>query len=90
MTEKIGMLNEFLSETGKLFANVPGRNEVGTIPGAPDHYRGAESLWVAPDDCGGGRKVPTMSQILSSIEYICFRKTSGSNMWAPNLLLASI
>jgi len=29
-----------------------------------------------------------MSQVLSSVEYICFRKTSGSKMGAPNLLLA--
>jgi len=29
-----------------------------------------------------------MLQALSSIQYICFRKTSGSNMGAPNLLLA--
>jgi len=35
----------------------------------------------------GRRKVPTMSQVLSSMEYICFQKT-GSNMGAPNLLLA--
>jgi len=34
------------------------------------------------------RKVPTMSQVLSSTQYICFWKTSGSNMWASNLLLA--
>jgi len=30
--------------------------------------------------CGGRRKVPTMSQVLSSIKYIYFRKTSGWNM----------
>jgi len=29
-----------------------------------------------------------MSQVLSSIEYMYFRKTSGSNTGAPNLLLA--
>jgi len=34
---------------------------------------GAESLW-------GCRKIPTMSQVLSSIEYMWFRKISGSNM----------
>jgi len=32
----------------------------------------------------GRRKVPTMSQVLSSIQYICFRKTLGSNMGTPN------
>jgi len=40
----------------------------------------------------GGRptmpKVPKMSQVLSSIQYICFRTISGSNMGASNLLLA--
>ena len=34
------------------------------------------------------RKVPTMSQALSSIQCICFRKISGSNIGASNLLLA--
>jgi len=34
---------------------------------------GAESL-------RGHRKIPTMSQVLSSIQCICFRKTSGSNV----------
>ena len=47
----------------------------GAIPRAPNHYWGAESLPRAP-------KVPTMSQVLSSIQYICFRKSSGSNMVA--------
>jgi len=42
---------------------------------------GAESLL-------GLRKVLTMSQVLFSIQYICFRNTSGSNMGAPNLFLA--
>ena len=36
----------------------------------------------------GRREVPTMSQVLSSIQYVCFGTTSGSsNMGAPNLLL---
>ena len=45
-----------------------GRNEGGkggTIPQAPNHYGGANR-------CGGRHKVPTMSQILSSIQYICY------------------
>jgi len=46
------------------------------------------TLAGVPNDCGGRRKVPTMSQVLSSIEYICFRKSPGSNMRAPNLLLS--
>jgi len=33
--KKLGKLNAFLSETGKVFANVQGRNEGGTIPRAP-------------------------------------------------------
>jgi len=36
---------------------------------------GAETL-------SGPQKVATISQVLSSIQYICFRKTSGSTMWA--------
>jgi len=37
----------------------------------------------------GCRKVPTISQVLSSMQQIFFRKTSGSNMGAPDLLLAA-
>jgi len=47
----------------------------GTIPRAPNH-------------CGEQHNIPTMSQILSSTQYICFGNVSGSNMGAPNLLLA--
>jgi len=36
----------------------------------------------------GRQIVPTMSQVLSSIQYIYFRKTSVSNMGEPILLLA--
>ena len=46
-----------------------GRNEGGkggTIPWALTHYMGAESLRRAP-------KVPTMAQVLSSMQCICFR-----------------
>ena len=53
----------------------------GTIARAPIHYRGTKSL-------RGHRKVPRMSQVLSSIHQICSRKTSGSNMGASNLFLA--
>ena len=48
---------------------------------------GAESLRGAPNDCGGAKK-QTMSQVLSSMQYICFLKTSNSNMVAPNLFPA--
>jgi len=46
-------------------------NKEGTIPRAPDHYGDAESL-------RGRRKVTTMLQVLSSIQYIYFRKTPGA------------
>jgi len=36
----------------------------------------------------GRRKVPIMSQVLSSVQHICFRKISVSNMGASNSLLA--
>jgi len=55
---------------------------------ALNHYGGAETLRGASNDLAGCRKVPTMSQIHSSIQYICFRTSSGSNMRAPNLLRA--
>jgi len=60
------------------WGHMNGRNEGGQGRAIPR----------VPNDCGGHRKVPTMSHVLSSIQYICFRKTSGSNMGTPNLLLA--
>jgi len=39
------------------------RNKGGAIPQAPNHYGGAESLWVR-------RKVPTMSQLLCSTAHL--------------------
>jgi len=44
MTKKGGTLNAFLSESGKFFANVRGRNEGGTNPLAPIYYGRAEWL----------------------------------------------
>jgi len=35
-----------------------------------------------------GKGAPFKGAVHSSIQYICFRKTSGSKMGAPNLLLA--
>ena len=58
-----------------------GLSEGVTIPRGPNHYGGTDSLPGAPN-------VPAMSQVLSSIQYTCFKKTSGSNMETPNLLLA--
>jgi len=46
--------------------------EGGTIPRTPNH-------------CGVRRKVPAMSQVLSSIQYVCFRKISRPNKGVPNL-----
>ena len=57
-----------------------GCNERDTIPRAPNRCG-------APNDYGWLQNVATMSQVLSSIQYICFRKTLGSNMGAPNFLL---
>jgi len=52
------------------------RGKGGYISQGPSHHEGAKSL-------RGWRKIPTMSQVLSSIQYICFWKTSVSNMRAP-------
>ena len=54
----------------------PGRNEgaqVSTVSRAPNHYG-------SPNDCRERRKVPIISHVLSSSQYISFRKTSGSSM----------
>jgi len=56
--------------------------------------QGPKSLWerrittASPNYFRGRRKVQTMSQALPSIHYICFLKTSYSNMAVLNLLLA--
>jgi len=42
----------------------------------------------AQNHCVGRRKGPTISQVLSSVQYICFQTTSGSNMGVPNSKLA--
>jgi len=38
----------------------------------------------APNDCGRRWKVAIMLQVLSSIQYICYRKTSSSK-WGAKL-----
>ena len=101
---KSSTFNALLWHSGKLFANVyvcsflraalwfnqQGRNEGARMR----NYPGAKSLLGALKYCGGaewlrGRQiVPTMSHVHSAIQYICFRKTSGSKMGEPNLLLA--
>ena len=67
----------------KMTPAMQGRNEWGL----GGHHSPGITMG-ALNHCGGRHKVPTMSQILSSMQYICFRKTSCSNMVAPNLLLA--
>jgi len=51
----------------------------GAIPRTPNHCG-------APNRCRGRRKVPTMSQVLSSTAHL-LPKNLRSNMGAPNLLL---
>jgi len=97
------MFSAFLSHSGKLFANVNicsflhaalWFNQQGCNEGARRrNYPGAESLWRRWITAGarmiaGCQQIPTMSHVHSSIQYIRFRKTSGSNMGAPNLHLA--
>ena len=60
----------------------------GVTKGERGHiYPGAESLWGA-ESLRGEPKIPSLSHVRSSMQYICFRKISGSNMGAPKLLLA--
>jgi len=62
-----------------------GRNEGGkrgTLSRAPNHYGCAEWLRGRP-------KSPNNVTSTSSMQYICFQKTSISNMGAPNVLLAT-
>jgi len=87
----------FFSKTGKLFANIQERNK-----GA--QFLGAESLWGRPitagatDSCGRRRKALTLSQVLSSIQYIYSEKpqvrTWGRQNcflpWAPSNLVTPL
>jgi len=57
------------------------KGQGSAITRAPHHSGGTEILW-------GRQKIPTISHVSSAIQYICFRKTSGSKMGSPNLLLA--
>ena len=75
-------LNKYLQSS-----SLQGRNEGG------QGERKFPGRWVtmrAPNHCGVGRmaegrqKVPTMSQVLCSVQYICFRKTLVFNMGASN------
>jgi len=62
----------------KLCSISRGVTKGGQIPREPIDYGGA------PNHCGSRRKVPTMSQVLCSIQQICFRKSSGSTIGEPN------
>jgi len=58
-----------------------GDGKGGEIPRAPNHYGGVESLRE------GAEKLQQCHEYFLQ-QHICFRKTSGSNMGAPNLFLA--
>ena len=74
-------------ETGISRGHGQGRNEggkEGAIPQAPSNYRGGyKSLREAPNGCGGRRKVPVMSQVLSSRRQACFFLRAPSNLVTP-------
>jgi len=53
-----------------------------------EQFPGLRITMGAPNECRGRQKVTKMSQVLSSMQYICFRNTSVSNMGAPNSVLA--
>ena len=57
-----------------MYCTIQWRNKGARRPQKEATFLGAESLW-------GRRKVSTMSQVRSSIQYICFQKTLDSNMW---------
>jgi len=59
-----------------------GSNDGGQGPQLP----GRQITMRAPDDCGVPKSPKNVTR--TSVQHICFRKTSGSNTAAPNLLLA--
>jgi len=64
------------------------RGQKDTITRAPNHSGGAEigycgcTKWLR-----GHQKIPTMTHVPSSIQYICFQKTSGSKMGSSTCIL---
>jgi len=60
-----------------------GRNDRGQ--GA--QFPGRRITMRALNDCGAPKSPNNVTR--TSVQYICFRKTSGSKIGAPNLLLAS-
>ena len=59
--------------------------------GRNDEWQGAQFpgrriTMRAPNDCGTPKSPSNITR--TSVQYICFRKTSGSNIGSPNLLLA--
>ena len=79
----VQILNSFIQVQNNICAST-GHNEGGK---GGHSSLGVESLWGVLNDYGWHRKVPTTSQAVSAIQHICFRKTSGSNIGAPHLLL---
>jgi len=60
-----------------------GRNHGGQ--GA--QFPGRRITMRAPNDCGAPKSPSNVTR--TSVQHICFRKGSGSNIWEPNLFLAS-
>jgi len=83
--EEVSLCRSGRTSTTVICVNSRGVTKGGTIPRAPNNYGGAESLRGSQNYCGGGRKAPTMSQVLSSVQCICFRKTSGSTVGGAKL-----
>jgi len=76
----VNKLNAFYQSFYNVDRGVTMGGKEGTIPRAPNHYMGVEKL----REC---RKISTILQVVSSVQYICFRKTSWFEQRAPNFLL---
>jgi len=66
------------------FRKIQGRNEGA---GKGTQFHGHRIAMRPPNDSWGAEKSQQCYKYFSSIQYISFRKTSGANMGAPNLLL---
>jgi len=90
-------LNQGRNE-GASGAQFPGRRITAGAPTSPNNVTITflNTVHLLPKDLAfehgapnwGHRQVTTMSHVLFSIQYICFRKTSGSNIGAPNLIVS--
>jgi len=100
VAQKFGQIENFAPPVGQgsrmplvravyhdLLRRVPPRcNQGSNDEGQGAQFPGRRITMRAPNDCGAPKSHNNVTR--TSVQYVCFRKSSGSNIGAPNLLLA--